>query len=127
MKTSLKTKTGDATPRFRVELKYTVAIGPGKADILQGIAETGSISQTAKQLEMSYQRAWTLVNALNNDFLSPLVETQRGGSARGGASLTEMGKRVLTIYRETEEAAQRATSKRLPELLALLKPEVLEG
>ncbi len=123
MKATLNTKAPDGKPRFRVELKYTVAIGPGKADILQTIQETGSLAETARRLEMSYQRVWTLVGAMNTDFVEPLVATQRGGAARGGASLTDTGERVLSIYRATERAAQSAVSKKLPALLALLKPE----
>lgn len=123
MKATLKTKPFDPKTRFRIELKYAVAIGPGKADILEGIQETGSLAETARRLGMSYQRVWMLVGAMNKDFVSPLVETQRGGASRGGAVLTETGQRVLTIYRETERAAQAAVAKKLPLLLELIKPE----
>jgi len=122
MKTSLRAQRDGGTTRFRVELKYAVAIGPGKADVLQAIQETGSMAETGRRLGMSYQRVWTLVGALNKDFIEPLVVTQRGGAARGGAQLTATGARVLSLYRATEEAAHAAVSEKLPLLLELLKP-----
>lgn len=121
MKATLRAKAHDETMQFRVELKYKVAIGPGKADILEGIQATGSLAETARRLGMSYQRVWTLVGAMNQDFIRPLVETQRGGAARGGACLTASGRQVLALYRETERLALKAVGKKLPDLLALLK------
>lgn len=113
----------DAKTRFRIQLKHAVAIGPGKAAVLQAIAETGSIAEARRRLGMSYQRVWTLVRAMNSDFVEPLVITQRGGAAGGGAVLTDVGTRVLSIYRAIERDAERAVAKRLPQLLALIRPE----
>lgn len=121
MKATLKAKVPGQEMRFRVELKYSVAIGPGKADILEGIRDTGSLAETARRLGMSYQRVWTLVGAMNQDFIQPLVETQRGGASRGGACLTETGRRVLDLYRDAEQAAVKAVSRKLPALVELLK------
>ncbi len=111
----------DATARFRVQIKHAVAIGPGKADVLQGIAETGSIAEAGRRMGMSYQRVWSLVQAMNRDFVAPLVAKQRGGAAGGGASLTPTGARVLALYRAIEADAQRAVRRRLPQLQALLR------
>ena len=122
VKTTLHTKLPGQDMRLRVELKYSVAIGPGKADILEGIRDTGSLAEAARRLGMSYQRVWTLVGAMNQDFVEPLVETQRGGASRGGACLTETGHRVLDLYREAEQAAVKAVGKKLPALVKLLKP-----
>ena len=113
----------DATTRFRVQLKHAVAIGPGKADMLQGIAETGSIAEAGRRMGMSYQRAWSLVQAMNRDFVAPLVDKQRGGSAGGGARLTPTGEQVLAQYRRIEADAERAVARRLPQLLALVRPD----
>lgn len=113
--------------RFRVQIKHAVAIGPGKADVLEGIAETGSIAETGRRLGMSYQRVWSLVAALNQDFVEPLVVKQRGGTAGGGAHLTETGQQVLKAYRAIERAAERAIAKRLPELTKLIRPDVGKG
>jgi molybdate transport system regulatory protein len=72
---------------------------------------------------MSYQRAWTLVAAVNADFVEPLVMKQRGGAAGGGARLTPLGARALAIYRSIERDAERAVARRLPQLLALIRPD----
>ena len=109
--------------RFRVQIKHAVAIGPGKADVLQAIADTGSLAEAGRRLRMSYQRVWSLVAAMNGDFVEPLVLKQRGGAAGGGAQLTETGVRVLSIYRAIERDAQRAVARRLPQLLALIRPD----
>jgi len=111
----------EARTRFRVQLKHAVAIGPGKADVLAGIAQTGSIAQAGRRLGMSYQRTWLLVAAMNRDFVEPLVVTQRGGAGGGGARLTRTGERVLALYRAIEADAQRAVARRLPELAALIR------
>ena len=100
-----------------------MAIGPGKADVLQAIADTGSLAEAGRRLGMSYQRVWSLVAAMNGDFVEPLVLKQRGGAAGGGAQLTEIGARVLAIYRAIERDAQRAVARRLPQLLALIRPD----
>lgn len=123
MKPTLSTSPLDAKTRFRVQVKHAVAIGPGKADVLQAIAETGSIAEAGRLLGMSYQRVWSLVRAMNGDFVEPLVLTQRGGASGGGAGLTASGQRVLTVYRAIERDAEKAVAKRLPQLLALIRPE----
>jgi molybdate transport system regulatory protein len=123
MKSSRSASAPDAWTRFRVQIKHAVAIGPGKADVLQAIAETGSIAEAGRRLGMSYQRVWALVRAMNRDFIEPLVLTQRGGAAGGGAGLTALGSKVLTTYRAIERDAERAVARRLPQLLALIRPE----
>ncbi len=123
MKPTLSASPIDDKTRFRVQIKHAVAIGPGKADVLQGIAETGSLAETGRRLGMSYQRVWSLVNAMNKDFVEPVVLTQRGGVAGGGAQLTACGQRVLKVYRAIERDAQRAVARRLPDLLSLIRPD----
>jgi molybdate transport system regulatory protein len=123
MKPTLSASSLEARTRFRVQVKHAVAIGPGKADVLQAIAETGSIAEAGRRLGMSYQRVWSLVRALNGDFIEPLVATQRGGSAGGGAGLTPMGVQALSVYRAIERDAQRAVTKRLPQLLAMIRSD----
>ena len=86
-------------------------MGPGKADLLEAIANNGSIRGAADELGMSYMRAWTLVKTMNAAFRSPLVEKERGGSSQGGAHLTERGQRVLALYRTMEEKAGRAITR----------------
>jgi len=99
-------------PRIRiVDDEGTIVLGPGKADLLDAIARTGSIRAAASELEMSYMRAWTLVKTMNAAFRSPLVEKERGGAAQGGAQLTASGKKVLQLYRKMEENAARAAEQ----------------
>ncbi|MHB1109521.1 MAG: winged helix-turn-helix domain-containing protein [Devosia sp.] len=93
---------------LRVTLSEDFYIGPGRADLLEAIAETGSIAAAGKAMGMSYKRAWSLVQALNAGFGGPLVETSRGGSAQGGATLTPLGREVLDRYRHMQEATREA-------------------
>lgn len=96
-------------PRLRVVSDDgTIVLGPGKADLLDAIARTGSIRAAASELRMSYMRAWTLVRVMNAAFRSPVVEKVRGGSNQGGARLTSRGEAVLEIYRRMEDEARQA-------------------
>ena len=104
-------------PRIRiVSDDGTIVLGPGKADLLEAIARTGSIRAAASELEMSYMRAWTLVRVMNGVFRSPLVEKVRGGPEKGGAELTERGQEVLAIYQKMERDAERAVAEGWKEL-----------
>ena len=96
-------KTFLLRPRFRIHCGKEIAFGPGKADLLELIAETGSIGEAAARMEMSYMRAWSLVQAMNKLFQQPVIEAVRGGHERGGAELTDTGRRVLELYRRMEK------------------------
>lgn len=93
------------SPRLRVLLGAAIAIGPGKADLLDAIAVSGSISAAAKHMSMSYRRAWLLVDTMNSCFQGPLVASARGGTGGGGARLTPLGEEVLARYRDMEAKA----------------------
>lgn len=93
---------------LRVTFTDDFYVGPGRADLLEGIAETGSIAAAGKRMGMSYKRAWGLVQALNAGWGRPLVETSRGGAGQGGASLSADGQFVLERYRAMQQAARRA-------------------
>ncbi|MBT0668269.1 LysR family transcriptional regulator [Novosphingobium profundi] len=80
-----------------------IAMGPGKADLLDAIAREGSISGAARDINMSYRRAWLLVDAMNRCWREPLVETSPGGSARGGARITPYGRGILQLYRSLQD------------------------
>lgn len=116
-------KPGNQTlgARLRVVIAPDVAIGPGKADLLQGIRETGSIAAAGRRMKMSYKRAWLLIEALNEGFGTALVETTRGGSERGGARLTATGDAVLDGYRRMEDATRRAVKADVAALKALVR------
>lgn len=100
-----------AAARLRVVLAPDVFLGPGKADLLEGIAETGSISAAGRRLNMSYKRAWMLVETLNGYFAKPLVQAATGGKAGGGATLTALGQEVLTRYRRMAAATETAIAE----------------
>jgi molybdate transport system regulatory protein len=103
--------------RFRVVLKPGVALGPGKADLLQAIDETASLTSAAERFGMSYKRGWSLVQELNAAFKQPLVETEKGGSGGGGgARLTDLGHYVLDRYRQMENDADRAIEAGIADL-----------
>ena len=108
--------------RLRLQAGADIHLGPGRVDLLEGIAQTGSIAEAGRRLGMSYQRAWSLVKAMNDAFSTPLVDKQRGGSAGGGAALTELGTAVLQAYRLAEQAAERAAAPHLRVALTALAP-----
>jgi len=108
---------------LRVVLDGAVAMGPGKADLLQGIAETGSIAAAGRRMGMSYRRAWTLVEEMNATFSAPLVDAAKGGTGGGGAALTALGTRMLAAYRRLATAAGKAGARDVATMRrALAKP-----
>ncbi|GAC1567945.1 MAG: winged helix-turn-helix domain-containing protein [Vulcanimicrobiaceae bacterium] len=98
--------------RISLRLKFDGdrLLGPGRVQLLELIAETGSISAAGREMSMSYRRAWTLVEDLNRTFREPLVEKQLGGSGGGGALLTPLGAEIVRRYRAIE--ARIATDSR---------------
>ncbi|HSG56334.1 MAG TPA: LysR family transcriptional regulator [Paracoccaceae bacterium] len=112
-------------PRLRIRIVFGAdeMIGPGKAELLERIARTGSIAAAGREMGMSYKRAWQLIGTLNEMFHDPLVDSTRGGPGGGGARLTEAGQRVLTLYRAFEHEASDAGATQLDALCALLKDD----
>jgi molybdate transport system regulatory protein len=106
--------------RFRLVLGRSIVIGPGKADILAAVAETGSISAAGRSMGMSYKKAWHLIDTMNGCFREPLVIASKGGSSRGGAQLTDMGQRVLDLYRSIENEAAQAAERHLTAFAELI-------
>ena len=98
----------EVVPRIRVMSGEDIALGPGKADLLEAIEREGTLGQAASTLAMSYMRAWKLVRTMNACFREPLVELARGGATRGSATLTKGGRDVLALYRRMEAASRRA-------------------
>jgi molybdate transport system regulatory protein len=115
-------KAGNKTPgaRLRVVVERDIAIGPGKADLLEGIKETGSIAGAGRSMGMSYKRAWYLIETMNRCFKSPLVEASKGGRAGGGARLTELGHEVLARYRRMEALTEAAVELEIAALRAFV-------
>lgn len=106
---------------LRVTIDGDAYIGPGRADLLELIAETGAIAEAAKRMSMSYKRAWGLVQALNSGFGTPLVETSRGGAGQGGATLTPLGQEALRRYRHMQVAAEAAIATDISALRAVFE------
>ncbi|TCM22331.1 molybdate transport system regulatory protein [Novosphingobium sp. PhB165] len=98
-------------------------MGPGKADLLEAIRAHGSISAAARAMDMSYRRAWLLVDAMNRCWAQPLVATSPGRAGGSGAQLTEAGETILAHYRALEQRIEQAADN--PDtaaLAALLRP-----
>ncbi len=112
-KSSKNAAKGALRPQIRIMFRKAIAMGPGKADLLQAIGETGSISAAARRMRMSYRRAWLLVDTMNQCFDGPLVETATGGNHGGGAQITELGKEVLRRYREMDAKASAAVAREI--------------
>lgn len=94
-------------PRLKLKLQLycgdEIAMGPGKADLLDAIVRTGSISAAGRLMGMSYRRTWLLVDTMNRCWEGPLVETATGGKQGGGARVTALGLELLAAYRRLEE------------------------
>jgi molybdate transport system regulatory protein len=98
---------------IRIDLSPTSAVGPGKIRLLEHIDATGSIAAAGRAMDMSYRRAWLLVDELNRTFKAPVATTEHGGRAGGGASLTEFGRRLVRQYRDMEATAHSVLAKPL--------------
>lgn len=109
-------------PRLRIVAGKDIAFGPGKADLLEALEKTGSITKAAAQMGMSYMRAWTLVRTMNQSFRKPLVDAVRGGTrGGGGARLTVTGRQVLALYRRMDDQCLAAIQPDWRKLQKLLR------
>ena len=106
--------------RLRISKGEDIAIGPGKIDLLEAIAASGSITAAAKRLGMSYRRAWMLVDTMNRCFANPVVDAEAGGRRGGGTRLTPTGAKVLRLYRRIEAKAHKAGAIDLATIAELL-------
>jgi molybdate transport system regulatory protein len=126
-KAARKTDTRSAAnrvPVFRFRLRITagkrIAIGPGKVALVEAIRATGSLTAAAKSLEMSYRRAWLLLDELNKSLEMPAVESAQGGEHGGGSRLTPVGEQLVEIYRRIEDNAAASNARDIKRLLAML-------
>jgi len=119
-------KIGPLWLKLQIACGDALALGPGKADLLDAIKANGSISAAGRALGMSYRRAWMLVDEMNRCFDPPVVETLRGGGLERGARVTDTGVAVLEAYREMErEAALIADRPAYARLRASLRSDPL--
>jgi len=108
--------------RIRILLAAGEPFGPGKAELLEAIRDSGSIAAAGRRMGMSYQRAWDLVAAMNAHFREPVVAAAKGGARGGGTALTPFGVEILAAYREIEALAAEATAEKLDWLRRQLAP-----
>ncbi|PKM38026.1 MAG: ModE family transcriptional regulator [Gammaproteobacteria bacterium HGW-Gammaproteobacteria-10] len=109
--------------RPRIYIGDTIALGPGKIDLLRSIERTSSIAAAARALNMPYKRAWLLIDSLNQGFGRAVVSTASGGIGGGGAVLTTLGKNLLDRYTALEERINSASHREIEALCALASPE----
>jgi len=110
-------------PRTRLMCGDVIALGPGKAELLAQLDQTHSITTAARNLGMSYMRAWTLIRTMNQCFREPLVEALRGGKTGGGARLTPAGEKALRLYRAMETRYLESAEPLSSELRNMLAPQ----
>ena len=112
----------EAKFRVRIMAGDVIAIGPGKVALIEAIDETGSITAAAKRLQMSYRRAWLLLNELNRALKQPAVDSATGGQHGGGSALTPTGRELVEAYRRIESSAAKACRADLARLVGLIAP-----
>src|SRR5215470_1440015 len=106
-----------ATVRFRVDLGRDQAVGPGKIALLEQIGRGGSLSQAARELGMSYRRAWQLLDSLNHCFRERVAVTAKGGRRGGGSTLTAFGRQLIRTYREFDAEVQARAERHFRPIL----------
>ena len=109
--------------KIRINHEGNIALGPGKIELLQHIVQHGSISAAAKQMRMSYRRAWELVDMMNRCFDRPVVVSVAGGSHGGGARVTEFGQSLMLAYEEILRKSTQAAADELDLITQHLKKE----
>jgi molybdate transport system regulatory protein len=111
----------EVRPRLRIVSGRDIALGPGKVELLELLGRTGSIMEAARQMGMSYMRAWTLIRTMNQCFKEPVIQAVRGGREGGGARLTETGRKALALYHDMDARCLRAAKMDWKKLKALLR------
>ena len=109
------------TVRLRVDFATLCRVGPGKIALLETIHRTGSLSQAARDLGMSYRRAWQLLSSLNTSFREPVVVTATGGRGGGGARVTPFGRELINRYRAFEDDAQARAARAFKRIAAKVR------
>ena len=104
----------DVSVSFRVDFSPDCAVGPGKIALLEHISSTGSLSEAARKLKMSYRRAWLLLEDLNTSFQQPVAQMSVGGRGGGGASLTPFGSELVAAYRALEAQIRNRAQTAFP-------------
>ena len=104
--------------RFRIDFAEHSSVGPGKIGLLEAIRDAGSLSQGARNIGMSYRRAWLLVESLRQSFREPVTVANTGGKAGGGMLVTEFGDALIKNYRDLERDFATLAERRLNPIIA---------
>ncbi len=107
--------------RLRIRCGGEIVIGPGKVALLEAVGSSGSIAAAARTLDMSYRRAWLLIDQMNRGLREPVIAAKTGGARGGGAVLTTTAHDIIRRYRAIEQLAQQAAAEELATLTRLLK------
>lgn len=110
------------TIRFRLDFAPGSSVGPGKIDLLAAIEAEGSLSAAARQVGMSYRRAWLLLDSLNRSFDTPVTTASVGGRGGGGVTLTPFGRELVRGYREFAQDVGALAGKRFARLARAARP-----
>ena len=89
--------------RLRIDFDDLHAVGPGKIALLERMRDCGSLSQAARELDISYRRAWQLLDSLNTSFNEPVIVTSVGGKGGGGSEITKLGLALIDTFRALEK------------------------
>ncbi len=110
--------------RFRIDFTADLHVGPGKIELLEAIRESGSVSQAARELGMSYRRAWLLVESFKGAFGEAVTVASTGGRGGGGVELTAFGAKLIAEYRALEHEINALAARRLRGISAAIKGSV---
>ena len=112
-------------PRLKIRIAFEGGhIGPGKIRLLEKIMEKGSISGAAKEMGMTYRRAWHLIETLQSELNVNVIETSVGGKKGGGANVTPYGRDLITLYRESEAHANASSTELLEKMDEFLSQKI---
>ena len=106
--------------RCWIDIEGKKFFGPGRAQLLMMIDKNGSLSKAAKEMGMSYRKAWSMVEDMNQRRQQPYVELHKGGAQGGGAELTETGKKVLSSFIQMNDKIKETVAQHADEMLGLI-------
>lgn len=108
--------------RVRIDFDDLHSVGPGKIALLERMRDCGSLSQAARELDMSYRRAWQLLDSLNTSFNEPVIVTSIGGKGGGGSEITKLGLALIDTFRALEKDVSVLAQRRFKPLRRQVAP-----
>jgi molybdate transport system regulatory protein len=112
--------------KVRIDFDDAHAVGPGKIALLERMRDCGSLSQAARELDMSYRRAWQLLDSLNTSFNEPVIVTSIGGKGGGGSEITELGLTLIDTYRGLEKEMTARAQQSFKPLRSQVAPAIAQ-